>query len=181
MNYIKSHGLAVTLSLVVLSPGPAFADGAVDVRIAQAESAAPALISKQATITEVDGTILRKGSNGWTCMPDLMPGDNAPACHDATWMKMLAAIGNKADFAPGRIGISYMLQGDYGAGLSNSDPYHEDRKNAHDYTETGPHLMLIVPRELMGGITDDPNAGGPYVMWGDTDYAHVMIPVAETR
>ena len=29
----------------------------------------------------------------------------------------------------------------------------------------------------MEGITTDPSGGGPYVMWKDTDYAHIMIPV----
>jgi hypothetical protein len=37
--------------------------------------------------------------------------------------------------------------------------------------------MLIVPKELLEGMNDDPSTGGPYVMWKDTDYAHVMIPV----
>ena len=26
-------------------------------------------------------------------------------------------------------------------------------------------------------VNDDPSSGGPYVMWKDTDYAHIMIPV----
>lgn len=153
------------------------AEEATDARIAQAESAAPDFISKAATITEVDGTVLREGTNGWTCMPDLMPEDNAPACHDAIWMEMLAAIGNKAEFSPKGIGISYMLQGDLGAGLSNSDPFHPDHKMAEDYTETPAHLMMIVPHELLEGLTNDPSTGGPYVMWRDTPYAHIMVPV----
>jgi hypothetical protein len=43
--------------------------------------------------------------------------------------------------------------------------------------ETPPHLMIIVPKELLEGMTDDPSSGGPFVMWGDTDYAHIMVPV----
>ena len=39
--------------------------------------------------------------------------------------------------------------------------------------------MLIAPKALLSGITDDPYAGGPYVMWRDTPYAHLMIPVGE--
>ena len=46
-----------------------------------------------------------------------------------------------------------------------------------DYVESGPHLMIIVPKELLEGVTDDPSSGGPWVMWGDTDYAHLMVPV----
>lgn len=146
--------------------------------VAQARSAAPESLSMNATIV-VDGKVVAEGTNGWTCMPDTMPGDNIPMCNDATWMEMLKAVGGKADFTANGIGISYMLTGDKGAGVSNSDPFHPDPKSAEDYVETGPHLMIIVPKELLKGITDDPNSGGPYVMWKDTPYAHIMVPVAD--
>jgi hypothetical protein len=121
-----------------------------------------------------------EGTNGWTCMPDTFAGDNAPMCNDEIWMEMLAAFGQQADFEARRMGISYMLQGEPpGSGVSNSDPYHPDRQNAHDYVETGPHLMIVVPKELLEGITDDPSGGGPYVMWKDTPYAHVMVPITD--
>jgi hypothetical protein len=146
--------------------------------IAHARSAAPAAVSADATIV-INGEVVVEGSNGWTCMPQTMAGDNAPVCIDSQWGEMMAAIGAKASFKPSRVGISYMLLGDAdGNGVSNSDPYHEDPKNAHDYVETGPHLMVIVPKELLEGMTTDPSSGGPYVMWKDTDYAHIMIPVA---
>ncbi len=41
--------------------------------------------------------------------------------------------------------------------------------------------MNVVPKELLKGITDDPTPVGPYVMWGDTPYAHIMIPVADVN
>jgi len=170
--------LAVICSPLVVQSGIAFAGDTAEVKIARAMSSAPAAISGAATIMDSDGTILREGSNGWTCMPDTMPGDKAPMCNDALWMKMMQAVGSQADFQADGIGISYMLQGDAGAGVSNATPYHPDHKNAEDYTETGPHLMIIVPKELLQGITDDPNSGGPYVMWGDTPYAHIMVPVS---
>jgi hypothetical protein len=163
----------------VLAP-PAFAEGEQAKLIEQAESAAPPEISARATIVDGD-EVLRKGSNGWTCMPHTMPGDNAPMCNDEVWMKLMQAVGSKSDFQTDRIGISYMLQGDVGAGVSNSNPYHPDPKNAEDYTETGPHLMVVVPKDLLKGITDDPSTGGPYVMWKDTPYAHIMIPVASKK
>lgn len=69
-----------------------------------------------------------------------------------------------------------MLHGDAkGVGVSNSDPFHSDPKKAADYVETGPHIMLIVPKNLLMGITSDPKTGGPYVMWKDTPYAHIII------
>jgi hypothetical protein len=110
-------------------------------------------------------------------MPDTMPGDKAPMCNDPLWMEMMHAVMTKAEFKADRIGLSYMMQGDIGAGVSNSDPYHPDPKNAADYAETGPHVMIIVPKAMLEGLSDDPNSGGPYVMWKDTPYAHIMMPV----
>jgi hypothetical protein len=180
-----SHRLTTALLTGFMLGGalPALADdgdGDIAGRIAQARSAAPDFISAEATIMEGDGTVLVEGSNGWTCLPDTMPGDNAPLCNDAVWMKLMAAVGSQSDFQTDRIGISYMLQGEPpGSGVSNSTPYHPDPPHAHDYVETGPHLMIVVPKDMLKGITDDPSQGGPYVMWGDTPYAHIMVPVAE--
>ena len=36
---------------------------------------------------------------------------------------------------------------------------------------------IVVPREMLERMTDDPSTGGPYVMWEDTPYAHIMVPV----
>ena len=179
MEFISTGRLAAVFTLLFMYTGAVFAGDSAQVKIARAMSAAPASVSAEATIVGSDGTVLREGSNGWTCMADTMPGDNAPMCNDAIWMKMMMAVGSKAEFQADGIGISYMLQGDMGAGTSNSTPYHPDPKNADDYVETGPHLMIIVPREMLKGMTDDPSSGGPYVMWGDTPYAHIMVPVAD--
>jgi len=170
---------AISLLLALTPVFPAFAEDNAAQRIAHAQSAAPGFISENATIMESDGTVLRKGNNGWTCLPDTMPGDGAPLCNDAVWMELMSAVGAKADFEARSIGISYMLQGDFGAGVSNSDPYNPDPKNAEDFVETGPHLMIVVPREMLEGISDDPSTGGPYVMWKDTPYAHIMVPLSE--
>lgn len=163
--------------VAVLACGGALADDSIEARIAHARSAAPASISDDATIV-VDGEVVVEGGNGWVCMPDVMPGDNAPACVDGVWQEMMAALGEKAPYTATRIGISYMLQGEpEGSGVSNSDPYHPNPTEAEDYVRTGPHLMIIVPKPVLEGVTDDPSSGGPYVMWKDTDYAHLMVPV----
>ncbi len=169
---------AMTAGLLAAIAAPALADD-LEAQIAHARSAAPAAISAEATIM-VDGKVVVEGSNGWTCMPDTMPGDGAPMCNDAVWMAMAQAMGSQSEFSTDRIGISYMLQGDSGGGgVSNSDPFHPDPKSAADYVETGPHLMIVVPKAMLQGITDDPTQGGPYVMWGDTPYAHIMVPVSD--
>lgn len=167
----------LTLALVVAGIGTGVADNEVDKLIAHARGAAPVAIGAAATVV-INGEVVAEGSNGWTCLPEVMPGDGAAVCIDAVWGEMMAALGAKAPFTTTGIGISYMLLGEpAGSGVSNSDPYHEDPVNADDYVETGPHLMIIVPKESLEGLTTDPSSGGPYVMWKDTDYAHIMIPV----
>ena len=178
MNIPSISRWIITLAATATIAGSAAAEESKDDLIQRARSAAPDAISANATVMNNDGTVLVEGSNGWTCMPNTMPGDKAPMCNDAVWMNLMNAVGKKAGFETDRIGISYMLQGDLGAGLSNSDPYHPDHKNAEDYTETGPHLMIVVPKAMLKGLTDDPARGGPYVMWKDTPYAHIMVPVA---
>ncbi|MDH5434471.1 MAG: hypothetical protein OEY19_11045 [Gammaproteobacteria bacterium] len=149
--------------------------------IKQAQSAAPHSVSGNATIMS-GGKVLKEGSNGWVCMPDTMPGDGSPMCNDAMWMAMMDAVGKKAEFKADGIGISYMLKGEgKGAGVSNSDPYHPDPQKADDYVESGPHMMIIVPKELLNGMTDDPKSGGPFVMWKDTPYAHIMVPISKNK
>lgn len=144
--------------------------------IERARSAAPSMVSADATVM-YQGKVLVEGSNGWVCLPETLPGDMSPICNDATWMEMLQAVGGKAPFEAKQMGFSYMLGGD--GGVSNSDPYHPDAKNAEDFIKEGPHLMVIVPSSALEGITTDPHAGGPYVMWQGTPYAHIMIPVGE--
>jgi len=169
------------LFILLFTPLIAVAEESMEEKIARAKSAAPAAISDDATIV-VDGEVVHEGSNGWVCMPDTMPGDKAPLCNDAEWMELLTAVGTQADYTADRIGISYMLQGEpEGSGVSNSDPYHANPMSAHDYVETGPHLMIVVPKEMLEGITDDPSQGGPYVMWKDTPYAHLMVPISDSE
>ncbi|MDX1461372.1 MAG: hypothetical protein R3348_09990 [Xanthomonadales bacterium] len=177
MNQPRTSRFFLFPILLATAPLALLADDSLDDRIAKARSAAPPSVSAYATIV-VDGEVVVEGSNGWVCMPDLMPGDGAPVCLDEVWQEMVAAVGEKAPFEASRIGVSYMLPGDpEGSGVSNSDPYHPNPTEAEDYIETGPHLMIIVPKAVLEGVTDDPSSGGPYVMWKDTDYAHLMVPV----
>lgn len=179
MNKKTIFNTVLALTLLAAASGTAIAAHHEEGLIAHARSAAPAAIGDNATVV-IKGEVVAEGSNGWTCLPEVMPGDGAAVCIDATWGKMMGALGAKEAFAASGVGISYMLMGEpEGSGVSNSDPYHPDPRSADDYTETGPHLMLIVPKELLKGITSDPSQGGPYVMWGDTDYAHIMIPVGK--
>src|SRR5262249_42206268 len=91
-------------------------------KIARAMRAGPPLISKNATIVDVDGTVLRPGTNGWTCMPGPWATDLSPMCNDAVWVQLMKAVEAKADFHTERMGIGYMLAGDAIPG-SNTDPF----------------------------------------------------------
>ncbi len=152
--------------------------GAQDETIASAASAGPASISDNATIQDWDGNVLRKGSNGWTCLPDnpATPGED-PWCVNAPWLDFMNAYKNKTEPTYTEIGIAYMLQGD--SPVSNSDPYATEPTGPEDWvTGVGAHLMVLVPdRSQLEGMSTDHRNGGPWVMWPDTPYAHIMIPV----
>src|SRR3954449_13467116 len=55
--------------------------------LARAENAGPASLAKNATIMDWDGKELRKGTNGWTCMPDNphTPGMDS-MCMNEPWL-----------------------------------------------------------------------------------------------
>ena len=156
--------------------------------IKNAMSAAPPSISAKATImgwaTEEGGDmpVLRKGSNGWTCMPD-MPGKAGTAmCLDAPWMEWVDAWVNKREPKYNTMGFGYMLQDPPpGVGESNVDPYGTEPTPDNEWINDGvPHLMILTPNaKALEGLSTDPGNGGPWVMWKDTPYVHIMAPMPE--
>lgn len=147
-------------------------------KIARAITAAPADITDKATIMDVDGTILREGSNGWTCLPGigLIPGDTHPMCNDAAWMSWMAAAAAGEPFSTDILGVSYMLAGD--ALVNNDDPAATDPNDGGVWVQEGPHLMMLMPSTaMMADLPHDPFAGGPYIMWDKTPLVHVMVPL----
>lgn len=151
-------------------------------KIANAMTAAPPAISRHAAIAEMneDGSMktLRQGNNGWTCVPDdpATPGDD-PMCLDPNAMEWLHALMAKAQ-PPDKVGFVYMLKG--GWDFSNTDPFATEPHNARA-TITGPHVMVVGPavRSVPGydRTGEGVNTATPYVMWKDTPYEHLMIPV----
>jgi hypothetical protein len=78
-------------------------------------------------------------------------------------------------------GFAWMLHGDMGE--DNSTPMvmaKDDAKDQSQWIESGPHLMLM-PKDpsAIERHTSDFNSGSPYVMFGGTPYAHLMIPVSD--
>jgi hypothetical protein len=58
--------------------------------IANAESAAPTAVTANATIKAADGTVLREGSNGYTCYPQ--QAIIGPMCNEAIWDRLIGSM-----------------------------------------------------------------------------------------
>jgi len=144
--------------------------------LADALSAAWPGMTADAMVVDWEGNVLKEGSNGYTCLPTppMLTG-TSPMCMDTEWMEWANAWQNKTDYVADSLGIAYMLAGDEGA--SNIDPYAEGPTEDNDWVREGAHLMVIAPAELLSEYPTDPDNGGPYVMWNDTPYAHLMVPV----
>lgn len=145
--------------------------------IASALSAAPPSVAGAAKIMLMDGTVLRAGTNGWTCFPDDADvPNNSPMCLDAAWLALFDAYMNRRTPAFNGVGIGYMLQGDMP--VSNTDPFATGPTSDNQWLQEGvSHIMVIVPdTRLLETLTADPHNGGPWVMWKGTPYAHIMIP-----
>jgi hypothetical protein len=151
--------------------------------IASAMKAAPRKVAENATIVAPDPKggmrTLRKGTNGFTCMPDnpATPGPD-PMCWDKNagdWIE--AYLGHKTPPA-GKVGFMYMLAG--GTDASNTDPYATKPTSTNHWIKTGPHVMIVgadasfydnYPKSA------DPDTKTPYIMWAGTPYQHLMAPI----
>jgi hypothetical protein len=150
--------------------------------VRSAEAAAPASIAHDASVVTLDAkgamTVVRKGTNGWTCMPDApdTPGPD-PMRFDANAGKWVDAwVHHKAQPA-GAVGLMYMLEG--GTDASNTDPYATKPTGQNDWVKTGPHIMVVGSKDILAGHPSGakPDTAVPYVMWAGTPYAHLMVPV----
>ena len=193
---ISSTALAEDLSSATapLPPGTFTTSAHSDEwKIANALSAGPASITDHATVIDWPanpkdglprGRVLRQGTNGWTCMPDL-PGkpQHDPMCVDETMMKWLTATlaGKKPDID--RVGLAYMLMGEarqgQGAALA------EDPSQVKEWFYVGPHVMIVLPdaaKDALRGINQDLSNNQPYTtLLSSADVATPLwvIPVAK--
>ena len=152
-------------------------------KIQNALSAAPESISAQASVLDwpseegKDLSTLKEGTSAWTCLPD-DPGTpgNDPVCVDAQAMQWFGAYMSKKQPKIAQAGLAYMLQG--GSDASNVDPFAKAPAEGEDWMDAPPHVMIFPttpPDPKIYGT--DPHAGGPWVMWANTPYAHLMMPV----
>ena len=151
--------------------------------ITSAMSAAPAAVSRDATIVAVgsDGKMrtLRQGKGAFTCMPDdpNTPGID-PMCLDKNGMAWLKALLAHEKPPEGQVWFAYMLVG--GSDASNDDPFAEKPAAGKKWVQTGPHVMIggagiTKMMDAYPKTADDTKK--PYIMFPGTPYEHVMIPV----
>lgn len=192
MFHMKSSSgvLAATLAALVIAgigseaaaqthaaqPSALYSDELTQIKIARALSAAPPDVAKAATVAEMDGhgkmTVLRAGTNGFTCMPGDPSGVGQPAmCADEAsmqWFKDFAEHKPKpTNTVPG---ITYMLAG--ATQGSDSDPY----DTSSPAITIGPHWMIMWPFDpKTTGLPTTHRPTGAYIMWAGSPYAHVHI------
>ena len=174
------HLMIPVVPAVAKSNGPLTAAASAEEQIANMRSAAPAAVVENATLlgypTEAGGdmVVLKEGTNGWVCHPDRLvsPGDD-PACDDPI---MMEGFTNGTARSVPQVGLSYMLAG--GSDESNTDPMALEPPPGEAWVATPPHVMMMVPGGLdVTNFTTDHTSGYPYIMYDDTDYEHLMIPV----
>lgn len=158
------------LAMVPVTLAQAQADK--ETKIRNAMSAAPPSIADNAAIMDWPAgpgeamVVLRKGTNAWTCMPDmpLTPG-NDPMCVDAPWLEWIDAWASKRAPNITQMGFGYMLQAN-DSPYSNSNPYATGPMADNEWQAMDvPHLMMLVPdKKMLEGLSTDPDNGGPRVM-----------------
>jgi hypothetical protein len=146
-------------------------------KIKSALAAAPAAISNGATVMDMPSMkVLKKGTNGWTCIPDGPSPGVDPMCLDKNGMAWADAWMNHKDPPKDKMAIGYMLMG--GSDASNTDPFATTPKSGDKWVDTGPHMMVLNIGDHFDGYPTTPtNTKVPYVMFPNTPYAHLMIPV----
>ena len=153
-------------------------------------TAAPSFIASGCTVVDVDGTILREGTNGWTAMAGNPRGmsdpengwkdahEAMPMVADAQGMKWAMAYmgGTKPELD--HDGWMYMLHGDMGEDNTKQLVFKKEDAAEGHWIESGPHLMLMPkdPSSLKGQTTNF-NSGSPYIMFEGTGYDHIMVPL----
>lgn len=155
----------------------------VEGKIRNALSAAPVAVARRAAVMgwpAKDGDpmpVLRKGSNGWTCLPDdPNTPSNDPQCMNANAMAWMDAfMAHKTPHLAGP-GLEYVLQGCTVA--SNTDPFATAPPKGRKWIATGPHVMVFSPQRLdRKSYGTDPAGGMPYIRWAGTPYEHLVVPV----
>lgn len=173
---MKTTLLLVTLICLVAAPSKS-QPLSESQKIERALSAAPASVAEQATVMEWDDrTVLREGSNGYFCFPSIGEAPY-PMCVEQEWISFIEAMfSGENPPVPDKMVIGYWLQG--APPMSNENPLATPEEAANHVIAPGdPHLAILFPNKAMlKGFPDNPEQGGPWVMFKDTPYVHLMVP-----
>jgi len=168
-------------TLAATAKAPAIQDMSQEELIRTARSAAPPHISGNATVMApgTDGklTVIREGSNEFTCIPDLSGQEVAdPICGDrAATQWILSMLNNEPTPANTVPGFAYMAKGGW--------HFEKDGNIVMDPATPGatrvkdpPHWMVFWPVDSsVTGLPIEPGKFGTYVMFPDSPYSHLMI------
>jgi hypothetical protein len=158
-------------------PGKSDEDIVRAVKIARAMRSGPSQVTRDATVAEMDhhgnvARVLRKGANGWICMP----GDEnrigaPPMCVDELgmqWFKdAMTGQPRPTNKAPG---LCYMLCG--ATQHSNTDI--SDKTSSA--IPIGPHWMILWPFDsAQSGLPTTVRDAGAWIMFAGTPYAYLHI------
>jgi hypothetical protein len=145
-------------------------------KIALALSAGPSNIAKNATVAEPDGhgglTVLRPGTNDFTCMPGDPGAIGKPAaCLDKVAMQWSNDFEQHKPKPTNTVpGIEYMLAG--ATQRSDTDP----NDTTSPPIQVGAHWMILWPFDpKTSGLPTKHKATGAYIMWAGSPYAHVHV------
>ena len=145
-------------------------------KIKRALSAAPPAIAKDAKVMDMDEkgkmTVLRDGSNGFTCFPG-HPGvvGDVAMCADGPSMQWIGDfMAHKPKPSNTTPGVIYMLAG--GTDWSASDPFATSGKPIQE----PPHWMIMWPFDpKTTGLPITAKQTGTWIMYAGTPWAHLMI------
>jgi hypothetical protein len=175
MLYLK-RSLGVLAAMFALLASASDSPESRETKIARALSAAPPDVAKTATVADMDQqgkmTILRAGTNGFTCMPGDPKGVGQPAmCADEASMQWSRDFAQHKPKPTNTLpGITYMLAG--ATQRSDSDPYDTTSKPI----AIGPHWMIMWPFDpKTTGLPTTHKPSGAYIMWAGTPYAHLHV------
>jgi hypothetical protein len=137
-------------------------------KIAAFSSAAPRALGQSVTVMDADMTVLREGTNGWTCIPSNPNGpsgkngtwasahDAAPLCADDEGFQWIQAYLEGTENTASRDVIMYMLQGDMGEDNTKPGVSIESEAEPGNWIESGSHVMLM-PKDTstLGSFSTD--------------------------
>jgi hypothetical protein len=172
--------LALPLAALQAQSRPAGQSNATETEFTKAaEEGAPDWISAQAAIARMEPsgatTIVRPGTNGFTCT--LMADEtHTPTCANAQGFKWLVAATARKPAPPtGAGGVAYMAKGSTHYETPEGEIVMAPSAKTKSVREP-PHWMLLTPLDPAAtGIPGRPNAGGAYIMFTGTPYAHLMV------